>query len=173
MFDHRAICCSIRVINSRCDILLDRSVVTHGFSRCSHKKLQYKVFWLLFTHRSLVVSRLYRSDDSISHSGLTCQVSFLGYVLLYAVCVFFKFAIETSRQRRGSKIRSSLQRAEMIYYVTLSSRGSWIQSRHSGTGSKLIGHLRLLQFGAHVHTRNNVLDCSTLQTVALTFAMNR
>ena len=30
----------------------------------------------------------------------------------------------------------------MIYYVTQSARGSWTQSRHSCTGSKLIGHLR-------------------------------
>ena len=40
-------------------------------------------------------------------------------------------------------------------------------------GSKLIGHLRSRQFGAHVHTGNDVLDRSTLHTVALTFAVNR
>ena len=40
-------------------------------------------------------------------------------------------------------------------------------------GSKLIGHLRLRQFGAHVHTGNDVLDRSTLHTVVLTFAVNR
>ena len=32
-------------------------------------------------------------------------------------------ALETSVQRRGSKSRSSLQRAEMVYYVTQSPRG--------------------------------------------------
>ena len=76
--------------------------------------------------------------------GVTCQVRLLGNVLLYAVRVFFKFSIDTSRhpdgcadkckehvraanctvQRTGSKSRSSLLRAEMIYYVTLSPRGS-------------------------------------------------
>ena len=139
MFDHRAIFCSIRVINSRCDILFDRSVVTHGFSRCGHNKLQYTVFFLLTVY--LVVSSLYRSDDSISHAGVTCQVRLLCYVLLYVVRVLLEFAIDTSRhrgrcaetwqdhvragvQRGGSKSRSSLQRAEMIYYVTLSPRGS-------------------------------------------------
>ena len=40
------------------------------------------------------------------------------------------------------------------------------------TGSKLIGQLRLRQFSAHVYTWNDVLDCSTLQTVGPTFAMN-
>ena len=90
MFDHRAIFCSIRVINSRCDILLDRSVVTHGFSRCGHNKLQYKVFCLLTVY--LVVY-------SISHAGVTCQVCLLCYVLLYAVRVLFEFAIDTSRHR--------------------------------------------------------------------------
>ena len=140
MFDHRAILCSIRVKNSRCDILLDRSVVTHGFSRCGHNKLQYTVFCLLAVY--LVVSSLYRSDDSISQAGVTCQVRLLCYVLFYAVRVLFEFAIDTyvsaswslcremtrsracwSVQRRGSKSRSSLQRAEMIYYVTLSRGG--------------------------------------------------
>ena len=47
----------------------------------------------------LVVSSLYRSDDSISHAGVTCQVRLLCYVLLYAVCVLFEFAIDTSRHR--------------------------------------------------------------------------
>ena len=97
MFDHRAMLCSIRVINSRCDILLDRSVVTHGLSRCGHNKLQYTVFCLLTVY--LVVSSLYRSDDSISHAGVTCQVRLLCYVLLYAVRVLFEFAIDTSRHR--------------------------------------------------------------------------
>ena len=97
MFDHKAILCSIRVINSRCDILLDRSVVTHGFSRCGHNKLQYTVFCLLTVY--LVVSSLYRSDDSISHAGVTCQVHLLCYVLLYAARVLFEFAIDTSRHR--------------------------------------------------------------------------
>ena len=89
--------CSIRVINSRCDILLDRSVVTHGFSRCGHNKLQYTVFCLLTVY--LVVSSLYRSDDSISHADVTCQVRLLCYVLLYIVRVLFEFAIDTSRHR--------------------------------------------------------------------------
>ena len=99
MFDHRAIVCSIRVINSRGDILLDRSVVTHGhgFSRCGHNKLQYTVFCLLTVY--LVVSSLYRSDDSISHAGVTCQVRLLCYVLHYTVRVLFEFAIDTSRHR--------------------------------------------------------------------------
>ncbi len=47
----------------------------------------------------LVVSSLYRSDDSISHAGVTCQVRLLCYVLLYAVRVLFEFAIDTSRHR--------------------------------------------------------------------------
>ena len=97
MFDHRGMLCSIRVINSRCDILLDRSVVTHGFLRCGHNKMQYTVFCLLTVY--LVVSSLYRSDDSISHAGVTCQVHLLCYVLLYAVRVLFEFAIDTSRHR--------------------------------------------------------------------------
>ena len=98
MFDHRAMLCSKRVKDSRCDILLDRSVVTHGFSRCGHNKLQYTVFCLLTVY--LVVSILYRSNDSISHAGVTCQVRLLPcYVLLYAVRVLFEFAIDTSRHR--------------------------------------------------------------------------
>ena len=103
MSDHRAILCSIRVINSRCDILLDRSVVTYGFSRCGHNKLQYTVFCLLTVY--LVVSSLYGSDDSISHAGVTCQVRLLCYVLLYAVRVLFEFAIDTSRSASWSLCR--------------------------------------------------------------------
>ena len=159
MFDHMAILCSIRVINSRCDILLDRSVVTHGFSRCGHNKLQYTVFCLLTVY--LVVSSLYRSDDSISHAG-TCHLPSASSLLCTVLCspciVWIRYRhvsaswslcremtrtrARWSVQRRGSKSRSSLHRAEMIYYVTMSPRGSWTQSRHSGTGSKLIGHLR-------------------------------
>ena len=61
--------CSIHVINSRCDILLDRSVVTHGhgFSRCGHNKLQYTVFCLFTVY--LVVSSLYRSDMGVRRGG--------------------------------------------------------------------------------------------------------
>ena len=51
------------------------------------------VFCLLTVY--LVVSSLYRSDDSISHAGVTCQVRLLFYVLLYAVRVLFEFAIST------------------------------------------------------------------------------
>ena len=51
MFDHRAILCSIRVINLRCDILVDRLIGTHGFSRCRHNKLA--IHSVLFTHRLL------------------------------------------------------------------------------------------------------------------------
>ena len=52
------------------------------FSRCVHNILQYTdvtVFCLLTVY--LVVSTLYRSDDSISHAGVTCQVRLLCYVL--------------------------------------------------------------------------------------------
>ena len=69
-----------------------------------------------------------------------------------------------SGQRRGSKSRSSLQRAEMIYYVTLSPRGSWTQSWHCDTGSKLIGHLRspevtpVRRACAYVERRSELLD---------------
>ena len=59
----------------------------------------------------LVVSSLYRSDDSISHAGVTCQVRLLCYVLLYAVRVLFEFAIDTSRHRgvqRNDKITCAL-----------------------------------------------------------------
>ena len=129
MFDHRAIVCSIRVINSRCDILLDRLVVTHGFLRCGHNKLQYTVFCLLTVY--LVVSSLYRSDDSLSHGGVTCQV----------------------RQVRRNYL-----------LCNTSPRGSWTQSRYSGTGSKLIGHLRspevtpVRRACAYVERRSGLLD---------------
>ena len=100
-YNNNIILCSVNiinnVINSRCDILLDRSVVTHGFSRCGHNKLQYTVFCLLTVY--LVVSSLYRSDDSISHAGVTCQVRLLCCVRLYAVHVLFEFAIDMSRHR--------------------------------------------------------------------------
>ena len=67
-------------------------------------------------------------------------------------------------QRLTSEGRSSLQRTKMIYYVTQLPRGSWTQSRHSGTRSKLISHLRSRQFGAHVYTWNDVLDRSMFWT---------
>ena len=71
-------------------------------------------------------------------------MSHVCYILLYAIGVYRVLAIDTSRhrgrcadkwqeqvragncsvQRRGSKSRSSLQCAEMIYYVTQSPRGS-------------------------------------------------
>ena len=176
MFDHRAMLCSIRVINSRCDILLDRSVVTHGFSRCGHNKLQYTVFCLLTVY--LVVSSLYRSDDSISHACVTCQVRLLCYMYCFMQSVYCLNSLSTTSRHRGrcaekwqehvraavSKSRSSLQRAEMIYYVTLSPPGSWIQSRHSGAGSKLIGHLRspavmpVRRACAYVERRSGLLD---------------
>ena len=79
MFDHRAILCSIRVINSRCDILLDRSVDScHSWLFEVwpwHNKLQYTVFCLLTVY--LVVS---------SFTALT--TAFLIRVSL-AKCVFF------------------------------------------------------------------------------------
>ena len=84
MFDHRAILCSIRVINSRCDILLDRSVVTHdmvfrgvAIINCNS---QYTVFCLLTVY--LIVSSLYRSDDSIYHAKC---VFFVMYCFMQSV----------------------------------------------------------------------------------------
>ena len=173
MFDHRGMLCNIRVINSRCDILLDRSVVTHGFSRCGHNKI-------LFTHRLLGSFQslpLWRQHFSCgchlpSASSLLCTAlcsACIVWICYRHVSASRSFCREMTRarwsmQRGGSKIRSSLQRAEMIYYVTLSLRGSWTQTRHSGTGSMLIGHLRspevtpVRRACAYVERRSGLLE---------------
>ena len=81
MFDHRVIFCSIRVINSRCDILLDRSVVKRGFSRCSHINCNTQCFVYF------IISRIHHSNDSISQAGVICQVRLLDYIILNALNV--------------------------------------------------------------------------------------
>ena len=134
----------------------------HGFSRYSHTKLQYTVFCLLAVY--LVITSLCLSHDSISHMLVKQSLYSLNSFCI-AVVVERNGKNTCSHGNCSVQRRSSLQRAELIYYVTQSPRGSWTQSRHSGTGPKLIGHLRLRQFGAHVHTWNDVLERSTLQTV--------
>ena len=140
MFDHRAILCSIRVINSRCDILLDRSVVTHGFSRCGHNKLQYTVFCLLTVYFYLYLYlKLFGSFQSLplwrQHFSCGCHLPSASSLLCTALC---SLCIVWIRYRHVSaswslcREMTRTRRAEMIYYVTLSPRGSWTQSVGSG-----------------------------------------